>query len=109
MKQNEVTIDRWRYEPPHSEPDPNGDLALLRKTSLAPAELWEWGVRADGQPYERYRWCEDDFFADSSYDQLITKDALIGQLQSAAAACEAHGFFAAGAAYRAAAARLDTP
>ena len=59
----------------------NGNTVLLRILSAGPAEVWEWGINAEKQPYEEYKWCEDDFYEDSSYIKEISLEELLKVLK----------------------------
>lgn len=61
--------------------DNNGNTVLLRILSAGPAEVWEWGINAEKQPYEKYQWCENDFYEDSSYIKLISMEELLKVLK----------------------------
>ena len=76
-----VTIGRWHYSKPVWMPDSEEKIVLIHKSSLAPAEYFEWGIDAENQPYESYRWCEDDFYDDSNYDKMISTDELQEQIR----------------------------
>ena len=74
-------LDRWHDSQPEEAPDSEGNTVLLRQVSVAPMEVWEWGVGPDGQPYERYAWLEDDFYADASYCRPISCEELLRLLR----------------------------
>ena len=64
---------------------------LVSMHSVAPAEIFEWGINAEKQPYERYKWCEDGFFEDGSYCKTISKAELISKLDDMATLFKANG------------------
>ena len=66
---------------PAFSPDKAGNIVILRLSSVAPLEFWEWGINSENQPYERYQWCEDDFFEDSSFCKTISWEELLEHLR----------------------------
>jgi len=68
-----VTVGRWSYSEPAQTSDENGQLVIFSKSSVAPAEIFEWGIDAEKHPFERYRWCENDFYEESNYEKTILK------------------------------------
>ena len=62
------------------KPDKDGNIVLIRFTSFGPLEYYEWGINAENQPYERYQWCEDDFYEDSNYCITISKEKLLKEI-----------------------------
>ena len=75
-----VTIGHWHYFQPDLRPNQEGNIVIIHKSSVAPAEIYEWGMNAEKQAYERYRWCEDDFYEDSSYCNSISIDKLVEEI-----------------------------
>ena len=61
MENKTVSVGRWQYSEPAFEADENGHIVICSKSSVAPAEFFEWGIDAEKRPFERYRWCENDF------------------------------------------------
>ena len=75
-------IDRWYYDQPSAQPDAEGRIVVISKKSIAPLEVYQWGLTADHKCYEKYSWCENDFFSDSYYEKEISKEALIEQIET---------------------------
>lgn len=75
-----ITIGRWHYLLPDLRPNQEENIVIIHKSSVAPAELYEWGINAEKQAYERYRWCEDDFYEDSSYCNSISINKLVEEI-----------------------------
>ncbi len=83
MKENyAVIIGRWHYTRPSWKTDCNRNIIILSKSSFAPAETYEWGISAEKQPYELYKYCENDFYEDSNYCKEISVDELLSQLKN---------------------------
>lgn len=80
MKKNYVFIGRWYYKEPDLSPNRAGNIVLISKMSFGPAELWEWGLDHNNNPYELYQWLEDDFFEDNNFCRTITKEELLKQI-----------------------------
>ena len=76
-----VTIGRWHYLQPELRPNQEGNIVIIHKSSVAPAEIYEWGMNAEKQAYKRYRWCEDDFYEDSSYCNIISINKLVEEIE----------------------------
>ena len=72
MENKVVTVGRWSYSEPAQTSDENGQLVIFSKSSVAPAEIFEWGIDAENHPFERYRWCENDFYEECNYDKTIS-------------------------------------
>ena len=70
----------FRLVRPEATPDKDGNIVIIRFTSFGPLEYYEWGINADNQPYECYKWCEDDFYEDSNYYRIITKEELLKEI-----------------------------
>ena len=83
MSKHVVTIGRWQYLKPDLCPDKEGNVVIIHKSSVAPSEIYEWGINVEKQAYERYQWCEDDFYDDGSYYHRISKKGLIEQIDKA--------------------------
>ncbi len=73
---NQLHIDRWFYSGPQLNADSEGNVSIIKKMSVGPCEYFEWGITLDGLYYEKYEWCEDDWFKDSSYVKIIEKNEL---------------------------------
>ena len=87
-----VTVGRWRYSEPAQTSDENGQLVIFSKSSFAPAEIFEWGIDTEKHPFERYRWCENDFYEESNYDKTISIEELIKQIEEISSILKKHGF-----------------
>ena len=81
MENKTVSVGRWQYSEPAFEADENGHIVICSKSSVAPAEFFEWGIDAEKRPFERYRWCENDFYEEANYDKTISKEELIKQIE----------------------------
>lgn len=90
-----VSVGRWQYSEPAFEADENGHIVICSKSSVAPAEFFEWGIDAEKRPFERYRWCENDFYEEANYDKTISKEELTKQIEDIASILKDHGFDAA--------------
>ena len=93
MKDSTIIIGRWhyRYEKPPRDTGTDG-VVILSRHSVAPAEIYKWGVDAQNRPFERYNWCEDDLYKDSSACKSITKEELLRQLEDAALLFRKNGY-----------------
>ena len=76
-----VWIDRWEYQKPSCKPDKDGNIVLIMQRCFGPLEWWAWGIDRNGKFYEQYEWCEDDWFADSSYIEEISKEKLLERIK----------------------------
>ena len=93
MKDKEIkTLDRVHYSNPNLTPDKDGNIVLIHRASFAPLEYYEWGINFEKQFYECYHWCEDDFFEDSSYYKIISKEEMIKELDNLIAFLSEKGF-----------------
>ena len=92
MENKVVTVGRWRYSEPTQTSDEKGQLVIFSKSSVAPAEIYEWGIDAENHLFERYRWCENDFYEESSYDKTISIEELIKQIEEISSILKKHGF-----------------
>ena len=92
MEKQAFTVGRWHYSKPNLESDENGHIVICSKSSFAPAEFFEWGIDAEKRPFERYRWCENDFFKEADYDKTISKKELIKQIGEISSVLKEHGF-----------------
>ena len=54
MENKAATIGRWHYSEPALDADESGLTVIFSKSSVAPAEIFEWGIDADNHPFERY-------------------------------------------------------
>ena len=57
-------------------------IVLIQKLSFGPCEVYEWGLDNNNLPYEKYKWCEDDFHAHENYFKHITKKKLTEQIEN---------------------------
>lgn len=80
MEPKSFLIGRWTYSMPDMKPDPDGRIVLIKMLSFGPLEVYEWGIDADGFPFEEYQWAENDFY-DDNYVKRITKQELTGQIE----------------------------
>ena len=92
MESKVVTVGRWQYSEPNPRAGRNGQVVIFSKSSVAPAEFFEWGIDAENQPFERYRWCENDFYEESDYDKSISAEELIRQIEEIASLLKSQGF-----------------
>ena len=74
-------VDRWEYAMPSTKPDDEGRIIAISRKSVAPLEVFEWGLTADHRFYEKYTWCENDLFEDSSYEIEISKESFIDEIE----------------------------
>ena len=91
MENKVVAVGRWHYSEPTLEADENGHLVIFSKSSVAPAEIFEWGIDTEKHLFERYRWCENDFYEESNYDKTISKEELIKQIEEISFILKEHG------------------
>ena len=91
MENKTVSVGRWQYSEPAFEADENGHIVICSKSSVAPAEFFEWGIDAEKRPFERYRWCENDFYEEANYDKTISKEELIKQIEEISFILKEHG------------------
>ncbi len=92
MEKQVFVIGRWLYSKPTLEADENGQIVIFTKSSVAPAEIFEWGIDAEKQLFERYRWCENDFYEELNYNKTISEKELIGQIEEISSILKEHGF-----------------
>ncbi len=69
---NDLYIGRWVYHKPSLIPNEKGNVVIVSKVSFGPLEAYEWGIDSGGNPYETYKWCENDFFEHENYYKNIT-------------------------------------
>ena len=77
-----ILLDRWRYSAPAQEPNKEGDTVLIRTSSIAPLESWEWGIDREGRPYEEHQWLENDFYEDENDRRTISRGELLETIDS---------------------------
>ena len=92
MEKETFAVGRWRYSEPTLKSDENGQIIIFTKSSVAPAEFFEWGIDTEKRLFERYRWCENDFYEGSDYDKTISKEELIKQIEEISSILKKHGF-----------------
>lgn len=93
MSNKVAVIGRWHYLITEYNSEENGNRIIISKSSVSPAEIYEWGIDAQNQPYELYKWCEDDFYEDSSYYKVISKEKLIEQIDKIIMLFKENGFY----------------
>ena len=91
MSRKSIFIGRWCYLMPDTEPNNEGRIVLIRKASFGPLEVYDWGIDAEGLPYEEYEWCENDWFEDDNYFRHISKEELIEQIEKLIGTFTEHG------------------
>lgn len=69
----------------------DGMTPLIQRVSFAPAERFEWGIDQNQRPYEKYEWCESDFFEETGYCHTISEEDFQKELTLAAALFEKAG------------------
>ena len=75
---------RFFINPPQTEPDKNGRIALADKCSLGPVEYWEWGIAAGGVCYIEYKWLENEMYESDSFYEEIPLEKLLDKLNEIA-------------------------
>ena len=50
------------------------------------------GHRRRKASFERYRWCENDFYEELNYNKTISEKELIGQIEKISSILKEHGF-----------------
>lgn len=93
MSNKAAVIGRWHYTVTKYKSDENGNRIIISKSSVSPAEIYEWGIDLQNQPYELYKWCEDDFYEDSCYYKVISKEELIEQIDKIILLFTENGFY----------------
>jgi len=91
MEKN-VWIDRWNIDPPQESPDETGRRVLISMKSFGPLEVWEWGLQDEHQPFMRYAWLENDFYADDNRTEFICMAELLEKIRFLAEQLHEHGF-----------------
>ena len=81
-KPTSVFVGNWSYLMPDMKANSEGDIVLIQKLSFGPCEVYEWGLDINSLPYERYKWCENEYFEDESYIKHITRTELIAQIRN---------------------------
>lgn len=54
LKNKTVYIEKWVYNKPKLMPNQDGNIILISKGCFGPVEVYEWGIDANKQAYERY-------------------------------------------------------
>ena len=75
-------FDRWVYDKPSLDVNSDGDIVAVSQKSFGPLEVYEWGISSDGTVYEKYQWCEDDWYSDSNYKKEIDKEKLLEKIMT---------------------------
>lgn len=91
MKKKSVFIGKWLYSVPDPLPDKDGNIVLIKKASVGPLEVYEWGMDSNNIPYESYKWLEDDFFEETSYFKNIDNEELLRQINSTISLFKSNG------------------
>ena len=68
------------------------NLSFFQSQLLLPLKFFEWGIDAEKHPFERYRWCENDFYEESNYEKTISIEELIKQIEEISSILKKHGF-----------------
>ena len=92
---------RWHYSSPARGPVTDGETVLFARFSVAPAEVFEWGLDGEKRPFKRYRWCEDGFFEESSFEEAIPDAELLARVRETAGLLAEEGMDSLAAEYRA--------
>lgn len=74
-------INNLNYQKPSFTPDKNGNIILCEAVCFGPAEVYQYGINKDNQPYYLYEWLENDFYADENGTEIISFDTLIKHLR----------------------------
>ena len=82
MASKSVFVGNWSYLMPDTETDSDGNIVLIKKLSFGPCEVYEWGIDNNSLPFEKYQWCENEYFKDESYFKHITKKELTEQIEN---------------------------
>ena len=79
----QLIVGRWFYSRPSMRVDKRGNYTTvaIKMLSFGPAEVYEWGITPEKTFYEKYEWCENDFFADDNYEKEISKEEFIAQIE----------------------------
>lgn len=91
MNNNYVFIDRWLYDKPDLSPNKEGNVVFISEKSVGPLEIFEWGLDQNNNPYELYKWLENDYFDDSNFCRTITKEELLKQIDRVISLFEKNG------------------
>ena len=95
-----IVIDRWHYpEKPDTTADENGDVVVIRQTSFAPAEVFEYGIGPDNRAFARYQWRENDFYEENNEQNEISHDELCNRIDELIELFRNHGFDESASAY----------
>lgn len=92
MKNKTVYIEKWVYNKPRLMPNQDGNIILISKGCFGPVEVYEWGMDANKQAYERYEWLENDFYQSDNYWITITQEQLQQQIQNVIVLFRNNGF-----------------
>ena len=91
MENGFAAVGRWRWSEPTLEADEKGSTVIFSKSSISPLEVYEWGIDAEKRPFERYRWCENDFYEECDTCKAISEEELMGLLADTASFLREHG------------------
>ena len=95
-----IVIDRWHYPArPDTTADENGDVVVIRQTSFAPAEVFEYGIGPDNRAFARYQWRENDFYEENNERNEISHDELRERMDEIVTLFRKHGFEESASAY----------
>lgn len=91
-KNDTVYIEQWLYRKPQLTPNQDGNIVLISKGCFGPLEVYEWGIDADRQAYERYEWLENEFYQYDNYRIKIEWKRLRQQIQNVIVLFRNNGF-----------------
>ena len=99
-----LQLNGFRYSRPNTKRNREGNIVLISAFSIGPAEVRELGINASGQPYKR----DDMIDEDATYEKIISRSELVGELQRLISYCKAKGYPDWAAAYENALLWLNT-
>ena len=76
-----LRVGSWFYSAPQSVPDKDGRIVVIKMKCFGPLEVYEWGIDADGDFFEKYQWIENDLY-DDDYDKKISKEKFVKQIEN---------------------------
>ena len=74
--------NKWHYSIANVTPASDGKIVLVSQDCFGPLQCEEYGIDAEGRPYYRYEWIENDLFEDDNMTQNITEDKLISVIEN---------------------------
>ena len=77
----ELCVGSWFYSAPRITPDQDGRIVVISMKCFGPLEVYEWGIDADGDFYEKYQWIENDLY-DDDYEKKISKEKFVKQIEN---------------------------